>query len=146
MGKKIFFVLVAIPAIIIFIIFATRGTPKKSTSAPYKTQVEQRKEEEKIEEKVSTPETEVKIVPSITGAKIIEPTPEEKRSGEQLIALRNKTPITTDAFTISRFSYKKFKFTVTFNSGFTGNKLESLNTWLIKNNYESIEHKYFEIL
>lgn len=80
---------------------------------------------------------------SDTGAIYISPTDGEYTVDWLIGNLRDKTPITTSAFTMN-YDYKNDKFVVTIKGGINGNQQTFLN-WMKNAGYDQIPSQFFTI-
>ena len=79
-----------------------------------------------------------------TGAIYISPTRDEKTEIDQIVDLREKSPIETEEFVVE-FDYNENVFVVEFKDTEKEGKEESLNEWVTENGYGEISAEYFKI-
>lgn len=79
-----------------------------------------------------------------TGAIYVSPSKEEKIQIDQIVDLRNRSPVETEDFVVD-FDYGENVFVVDFKDDEKENKKAVWEKWRIENGYGEIETKYIEI-
>jgi|GEM_PF-1864418 hypothetical protein len=140
-GLKIAFIVALIGVVLVFVFDSDK---KVLDYVPNYTTNRYTKPLEETEEPKQRVLTEEEKATAITaGALLSQKSESEMQRDEQFAKLRHSTPIETDDFTISKFSFKTMKFNILFKTGNTDNKKIFIE-WLKANGYGDVDTNYFQ--